>query len=310
MLLSVVIPCYRSQNTIRKVVELTMQEMTAFPEYTTEFILVNDASPDETGRVIWELARQYRNVRGIDLSRNFGQHNAIMAGLHYAQGDYILGMDDDLQTHPSQIPAFLRKMDEGYDVVFGVFRQRKFGFFKNLTSAAASKIQWHMVKRPRGIQASNFWCCRRYVRDEIVQYTNHSLYLQMLFFRTTSHIANIPIEHFARESGNSNYTFARSWKLFMGFTNYSVLPLRLSVLLGSICSLGGFIGAVTVLIRKLIYPDIAVGWSSLMCALLFLFGINFLMLGILGEYVGNLILDHSKTPQFVIRETINTGDSR
>ena len=306
MLLSVVIPCYNSQNTIRKVVELTRDIISTMDELKAEFILVDDYSPDGTMKEIWKLAEDYPEVKGIHLSRNFGQHNAIMAGLHFAHGDYILGMDDDLQTHPSQIPLFIEKMNEGYDVVFGIFRERKFGFIKNLESSAASFLQWHMVRRPRGIQASNYWCCRRYVRDEIIRYTNNSLYLQMLFFRTTSHIANIEIEHFARESGSSNYNFRKSLRLFMGFTNYSVVPLRISSVMGGLFSAAGFTGAVVVLIRKLIHPGIAIGWSSLMCALLVFFGITFLMLGILGEYIGNLILDQSKTPQFIIRDTVNT----
>ena len=306
MLLSVVIPCYNSQNTIRKVVELTREVTASIEDLKVEFILVDDYSPDGTREEIWKLAQDYPEVKGLHLSRNFGQHNAIMAGLHYAQGDYILGMDDDLQTHPSQIPAFIEKMEEGYDVVFGIFRQRKFGFFKNLTSRVASFLQWHMVRRPKGLQASNYWCCRRFVRDELIRYTNYSLYLQMLFFRTTSHIANIEIEHFARESGSSNYNFRKAFRLFMGFMNYSVVPLRISSVMGSLFSAAGFVGAVIVLIRKLLYPEIAIGWSSLMCALLVFFGITFLMLGILGEYIGNLILDQSKTPQFIVRDTVNT----
>ena len=305
MLLSIVIPCFNSERTIRQVVELSMEEIARIERYSCEFILVNDFSRDGTWTQIQRLCQDFPNVKGLNLSRNFGQHNAIMAGLHYAQGDYIMGMDDDLQTHPSQIPAILDGMKEDVDVVFGIFRQRQFGWLKNLTSAVASFIQWHMVSRPKGIEASNFWCCRRYVRDEVIKYTNCSLYLQMLFFRTTSRISNIRIEHFARESGQSNYTFRRSWRLFMGFLNYSVIPLKFSAWLGGFFSLLGFIFALVVVIRKLVHPDIAVGWSSLMSVILILFGITFLILGILGEYVGNMMLDFGRTPQFIVRDTFN-----
>lgn len=305
MLLSIVIPCYRSAHTIGKVVEQSMEVIGKTEGLDCEFILVNDCSPDDTFQAIRELGEKYPNVKGINLAKNFGQHNAIMAGLHQAKGDYIMGMDDDMQTHPSQIPAFIEKMNEGYDVVFGIYKKRKFSFVKNFTSKIASFIVWHMVERPKGLEASNYWCCRKYVRDEIVKYGGYNLYLQILFYRTTSNIANIEIEHFSREEGSSNYNFRKAFRLFMSFMNYTVIPLRISEVMGVLFSIGGFIGAIAVLAQKLLNPDVAIGWSSLMCAMLLFFGINFLMLGVIGEYVGKMILNQNKTPQFVIRETVN-----
>ena len=216
-----------------------------------------------------------------------------------------MGMDDDMQTHPSQIPAFIEKMNEGYDLVFGVFKKRKFGFMKNLTSRIASFIMWHMVERPKGLEASNYWCCRKYVRDELIQYDGYNLYLQILFYRTTGNIANIEIEHYAREEGQSNYNFRKSFKLFMSFMNYTVIPLRIATITGTLFSLAGFIGAIVVFVRKILDPTITVGWSSTMCVMMILFGFAFLMLGIIGEYIGKLILNVNKTPQYVVRETIN-----
>lgn len=305
MLLSIVIPCYKSAHTIGKVVEQSMEVIGKIDGLDCEFILVNDFSPDNTFQAIRGLAEKYPNVKGINLAKNFGQHNAIMAGLHEAKGDYIMGMDDDMQTHPSQIPAFIDKMKEGYDVVFGIYKKRKFSFIKNFTSKIASFIVWHMVERPKGLEASNYWCCRKYVRDELIKYTGYNLYLQILFYRTTGNIANIEIEHFSREEGSSNYNFKKAFRLFMSFMNYTVIPLRVATLMGTLFSAAGFIGAIIIFIRKLIDPAVAIGWSSLMCAMLVLFGITFLMMGIIGEYVGKLILNQSKTPQFVIRETVN-----
>ena len=118
-------------------------------------------------------------------------------------------------------------------------------------------------------------------------------------------IANIEIEHFAREVGQSNYTFRKGLKLFLSCLNFTVIPLRAATVLGCLFSVAGFIGAIAVLIQKLFAPEVAVGWSSLMCAMLVLFGFGFLMLGIIGEYIGKLILSVNKTPQYVIRETAN-----
>ena len=152
---------------------------------------------------------------------------------------------------------------------------------------------------------SSFWCCRKYVRDEVVKYDGYNIFLQVLFFRTTHNIANIEVERFAREVGTSNYNFRRGLKLFMSCLNFTVIPLRAATFFGTIFSAAGFIGAIVVLIRKLLDPTIAIGWSSLMCAMLVLFGICFLMLGIIGEYIGKLILNINKTPQYVVRETRN-----
>lgn len=305
MLVSIVIPCYNSEQTIGTVVDLAVAEFEKLENYDCEFVLVNDFSRDHTWDAIGTLAKRYPNVKGINLAKNFGQHNAIMAGLNYTEGDLILGMDDDMQNHPSQIPQFLEKMEEGYDIVFGVFKQRKFSVIKNITGAVSRFLLWHLLERPKHIQMSSFWCCRRYVRDEVVKYDGYNTFLQVLFFRTTHNIANIEIEHFAREVGESNYNFRRGLKLFLSCLNFTVIPLRLATIFGTLFSAAGFIGALVVLIRKILNPSIAIGWSSLMCAMLALFGISFLMLGIIGEYIGKLMLNINKTPQYVIRSTAN-----
>lgn len=305
MLVSIVIPCYNSEQTIGKVVELSVKEFVKMQGYECEFVLVNDFSRDGTWKAIEKLAAKYPNVKGINLAKNFGQHNAIMAGLQYTEGEFVLGMDDDMQNHPSQIPLFLDKMQEGYDIVFGVFKQRRFSVVKNITGAISRFLLWHLLERPKHIQMSSFWCCRRYVRDEVVKYDGYNTFLQVLFFRTTHNIANIEIEHYAREAGESNYNFRRGLKLFMSCLNFTVIPLRIATLLGTLFSAAGFIGALVVLIRKLINPAVTIGWSSLMCAMLVFFGFSFLMLGIIGEYIGKLILNINKTPQYVIRESAN-----
>ena len=305
MLVSIVIPCYNSEHTIGKVVELAIEEFQKLKDYECEFVLVNDYSRDDTWGAIHSLARKHPNVKGINLAKNFGQHNAIMAGMNYAEGDLILGMDDDMQNHPSQIPQFLDKIQEGYDIVFGVFKQRKFSWFKNLTGAVSRFLLWHLLDRPKHIQMSSFWCCRKFVRDEVVKYDGYNTFLQVLFFRTSHNIANIEIEHFEREVGTSNYNFRRGLKLFLSCLNFTVIPLRAATLFGTLFSAAGLIGAIIVFIRKLLDPSVATGWSSLMCGMLALFGITFLMLGIIGEYLGKLMLNINKTPQYVIREAEN-----
>ena len=305
MLVSIVIPCYNSEHTIEHVVDLCMEEFDHMEGYECEMVLVNDYSADGTFEAIKRAAEKYPNVTGISLAKNFGQHAAIMAGLHYVKGELVVGMDDDMQNHPSQIRQFLEKEKEGYDVVFGVFEERKFGFFKNLTGAVSRFLLWHLIDRPKDIQMSSFWLAKRYVIEKVKEYEGNDSFIQLLFFRVTHNIANINIEHFEREVGSSNYTFKKGLKLFMSFMNYSVIPLRVSTFFGVAFSGVGFVAALVVLIKKLLDPSIAVGWSSLMCVMLILAGIIFLMLGIIGEYIGKAILTISKTPQYVIRDIVN-----
>lgn len=310
MLVSIVIPCYNSEKTIGTVVELAIEEFERLDGYQCEFVLVNDYSRDGTWDTIRRLAEKHSNVKALNLAKNFGQHNAIMAAMNYAEGDLVLGMDDDMQNHPSQIPQFLNKIEEGYDIVFGVFRERKFSWFKNFTGAVSRFLLWHLLDRPKDIQMGSFWCCRKYVRDEIVKYDGYNIFLQVLFFRTTHNIANIEIEHFEREMGTSNYDFRKGMRLFLSCLNFTVIPLRAATFFGTLFSAAGFIGAVAVFIKKMIDPATTIGWSSLMCAMLVLFGICFLMLGIVGEYLGKLTLNINKTPQYVIREARNIKEEQ
>ncbi len=304
MLVSIVIPCYNSEQTIEKVVDLCMEQFEQMPGYECEMILVNDFSKDGTFDAICRAAEKYNNVTGINLAKNFGQHAAIMAGLHYVRGELVMAMDDDLQNHPSQIPLFLNKEKEGYDVVFGVFKERHFTRSKNITGAISRFLLFKMIDRPKELQMGSFWLARRYVIDKCLEYEGNGAFVQLLFFRTTHHIANIEIDHFDRAVGTSNYTFKKGLKHFMSMLNYSDLPLKLATFLGAVFAIVGFAAAIVVLIAKIINPSMQAGWPSIMCTLLILFGITFIILGILGEYIGRTLFAVNKAPQYVIRDVV------
>ena len=186
MLVSVVIPCYNSEKSIREVVELTMEEFRTIRGYEVEFVLVNDNSRDGTFREITALAEQYPNVRGISLMRNFGQHNALMCAMNYTHGDLILGMDDDMQTHPSQIRKILEKQTEGYDLVYGVYEKSANSAGKNLTSWFNKVSSRALLGRPKDIRSSNFWLITDKVRREVIKYRNYNPYVDGLFFSIIS----------------------------------------------------------------------------------------------------------------------------
>ena len=228
-----------------------------------------------------------------------------MAALNYAQGDLIVGMDDDLQTHPSQMYKLLDKAQEGYDLVYGNYAKRKNSFLKNLTSKFNKVTSRILLGRPKDIVSSNYWVITKLVRDEVIKYTNYNPYIDAIFYRVTSNIADVTIEHHQREQGSSNYTFRKLVKLWMAYWNFSVIPLRISSLLGILFSAAGFVGFVITFIRQLLDPSTQTGWASIMCALFLFFGFVLLVLGIMGEYLGKIMLCINNTPQYIIRETIN-----
>ena len=308
MLVSVVIPCYNSEKSIREVVALTIEEFRSIPGYEVEFVLVNDNSRDGTFREITALAQEYPNVHGISLMRNFGQHNALMCGMNYTHGDLILGMDDDMQTHPSQIRRILEKQTEGYDLVYGVYEKSANSAGKNLTSWFNRVSSRALLGRPKDIRSSNFWLITDKVRREVIKYRNYNPYVDGLFFRTTHNVGNVTIQHHKREYGSSNYTLKKMMKLWMAYWNYSVLPLRIASVLGAFTSLIGFIAALWTVIHRLIDPTITVGWSSTVSIMLIFFGFILLVLGIIGEYIGEIVLSINSTPQFVIRDMVNVPD--
>ena len=293
-LVSVVIPCYNSERSIAEVVELTMAEFAKLDGFDCR------------------LSERYPSVHGLSLMRNFGQHNGLMCAMNHVSGDYVLGMDDDMQTHPSQIAPILAKMGEGYDLVYGVYRKSTNGSIKNLTSWLNKKTSWLNKKtsrvllgRPKDIQSSNFWCITRQVCDEVVKYKNYSPYVDGIFYRVTHNIGNVTIEHHEREYGQSGYTLKKLVKQWMAYFNFSVIPLRIASIIGVISAVVGFVMAIVTIVRKLLDPTMLVGWASTISLMVFFFGLVLMVLGIIGEYVGDLVLAVNGTPQYIVRKKAN-----
>ncbi len=310
MLISIVIPCYYSEKTISKVVEMTIAEFDKREDCQCEFVLVNDGSTDGTYGEIEKLGKKYAFVKGINLLRNFGQHNALMAGLHYATGQYILGMDDDMQTHPSQIFRLVDTIMEGYDVVYGRYKKKKNSATKNLTSKLNEVSSRVLLGRPKNIVSSNFWIISKKIADEVIKYDGFNPYIDGIFYRITHNIGNVEVEHHKREVGTSNYTLMKLVRLWLAYWNYSVIPLRISSIVGGAMAAVGFVAAIVVVIRKIFDPSMLMGWASTICIMTFSFGLVLLSLGIIGEYLGKIILTINHTPQFIVRETVNMEEDR
>lgn len=310
MLYSVVIPCYKSSHTIRQVVEETAAELDRLNRTPYEFVLVDDFSPDG-GDTICELralADQYDYVTVVELAQNAGQHNAVMAGLNVAAGDALIAMDDDMQTHPSQLHKLFSAFDEGYDIVYGYYPEKKHSGFRNFGSWLNSTSFRVLIGKPKDLKTSSFWIIKKFVRDYVVQYKSQYTHLQGLFLRTSRNIKSVPVEHFDRAYGSSGYTFKKLVSLWSNVMGFSIVPLRIARNTGIFFALLSLLGALAIVLKKIIAPTSAVGWYSMMVAICFFSGLIMLFLGLVGEYLGRMYLGMTNNPQYVVREIYKGKD--
>ncbi len=300
--LSIVIPVYNGATTIGPLVDKLLDVLQG--EEKLQIVLVNDNSPsDNSAEVCRQLAQEKKLVTFIDLARNFGEHNAVMAGLHYALGDYIVIMDDDFQNPPEEALKLVetaRKND--WDVTYGNYIEKNHSIFRNLGSWFNGKVANLLLRKPPDLYLSSFKCLSAFIVKEIIRYRGPHPYLDGLALRATSRVGSVDVRHDARSAGTSGYTFRKLVRLWLNmFMNFSVTPLRFSSYLGFLFALVGLLMSVAVVMEKLLYPNLQVGWASLMCAVTTLSGIQLLLLGLVGEYLGALFLSVNDTPQFVVR---------
>lgn len=309
-LISFVIPCYKSALTINAVVDEIENTMKSIIAYEHEIILINDCSPDETYEVIQELGERNGKVKGINLAKNFGQHAALMAGFRYAKGDYVVCLDDDGQTPADEVDKLIAKLEEGYDAVYAKYDHKQHSGFRNFGSKLNELMTRVMLGKPKNLYVSSYFAVRRFVADEIVQYKNAYPYVIGLVLRTTKKITNVNVTHREREIGTSGYTLGKLINLWVnGFTSFSVKPLRIATMIGAICAFMGFAYGIYTIIKKFTNPAVPSGFSSLMSAIMFIGGMLMLMLGLIGEYIGRVYVCMNNSPQYVIRDTINTTET-
>ncbi len=309
-LVSFVIPCYRSAQTIGKVVEEIDTAMEKMPEYEHEIVLVNDSSPDETFEVIRELCARRKDICGINLARNFGQHAALMAGFRYIRGEIVVCLDDDGQTPADEVGKLLGEIEEGYDVVYAKYTHKQHSGFRNFGSKINELMTRIMLGKPKELYLSSYFAARRFVVDEMLRYTNPYPYVIGLVLRTTKNITNVEVSHREREVGTSGYTIGKLLGLwFNGFTAFSIKPLRVATAMGCITACGGFLYGIYTIIKKFVNPNVPVGFSAMMAALVFIGGMIMLMLGLIGEYIGRIYISLNNSPQYVIKECIGEKHS-
>lgn len=306
MKISFVIPCYRSEHTLETVVNEIRDKMLLMHKETYEIILVNDCSPDNTFAVIRKLCARDKRIIGLDHAKNFGQHAALMAGFHFVSGDVIVCMDDDGQTPADEVDRLLDRIEEGYDVVYAEYEDKRHSVFRNIGSSVNRKMTEVMLGKPRELYISSYFAAKRFVVDEMIKYQNAYPYVLGLVLRTTKNICNVKVTHRDRLEGISGYSLKRLTALWVnGFTSFSVMPLRIASYGGVFVAVMGFLYAVYTIISKVSNPDRVIGWSSTISIILILGGFTLLVLGMIGEYVGRIYISLNNSPQYVIRTVIN-----
>lgn len=306
MKLSFVIPCYRSERTIRTVVNELVETVKTRPGTDYEIILVNDCSPDGVWNVICDICQKNSNVHGISLARNFGQHAALMAGYRQCSGEYVISLDDDGQSSGNQLFRLVDALETGYDVVYADYPLKNESAFRLLGSHINSWMNEVMLEKPKDIVPNSYYIAKAFVIREIVKYENAFPYIDGLIFRVTKKIGKVDIIHRQREYGSSGYTLKKLVGLWLnGFTTFSVKPLRIATFCGVICACTGFLYGIIIVIQRLFDQTPIVGWSSMMAMILFIGGVIMMMLGMMGEYIGRIYICLNNSPQYVIREMIN-----
>ncbi|PKK40065.1 hypothetical protein ABB02_00571 [Clostridiaceae bacterium JG1575] len=306
MIYTITMACYRSAAFLENTVRETEEALAKLGIEDYELILINDGSPDETFAEITRIARTHPRILGLDLAKNMGQHNAILMGLREGSGEIFINLDDDLQTHPSQIGKLLEKLNEGHDVVYARYDHSSHSLKKRCTSWVHHQvIRWFLDKKDPWV-ATSFWAARRFVVEEMVTYCSEFTDIQATFVRVTKDVVNQPVAHFERCCGESGYTFKKSLKLWSATLNYTEKPALL-LLKGGALFIGVSFGAL------LLGGILGAFWGHhslyyLVCLLLLLLGLVAFVGGFLGLYASRILKVITAAPTGVKRTVVRSED--
>ena len=306
MKISFVIPCYNAAENIGLVLEEIRLSMERRPETDYEVIMVNDCSRDQTASVIGEMARRDPHLVLVDLAGNVGQANAILCGLNYVTGDYVMTSDDDGQTPVGRVFDFLAELEKGYDVVCARYiRRDQPSGFRRLGSVLNRAMSDWLIEKPKGTYMAAVFMARRFVTDEMIRYRQPYSYISGLILRITKNVGNLDVEQRGRASGQSGYTLKKLLALWMnGFTAFSIKPLRLCARAGALFAALSFLAGLVTLLAKLLAPGVAVLGFVILEALFFTCGLQLLFLGLVGEYIGRIYMCINQSPQYVVKELV------
>lgn len=302
--LSIVIPVFRGEKTIARLVHALIDQLATW--HQLEIVLVNDGSPDRSADVCRSLAEQFAFVKFLNLSRNFSEHNAVMAGLNHTTGDFVVIMDDDFQNPPGEVHKLVDEISKGYDVVYSRYAKKQHHWLRNLGSRVNDRVAVLLLDKPRDLYLSSFKILSRFVVNELIKYDGPYPYIDGLVLRFTRNYSQVLVAHDPRREGRSGYTLGKLVSLYLNmFTNFSILPLRFASCAGLASAALGLVLACYFVVEKILHPELPAGWASMIVSLFIMAGIQLFSLGMIGEYLGRLFLKDNGRPQFVVREALN-----
>jgi len=301
MQLTVVIPVYNSERTIKPLVDRLQQ---CLQKERFDVVLVNDGSADQSESVCEQLTRHYDNVRFVSLRRNFGEFNAVLCGLTHARGKYTAIIDDDFQNPPEAILTLMDVAVEGsYDVVYSRYAQKKHHWFRNLGSWLVNTLTTYSLGKPKGLYLSSFKLIEQDVVAEIVKYTGPYPYIDGLIFRVTRNVGSVEVPHLDRVEGRSNYTVKKLVGLFLNvLIGYSLWPIRLFTVVGFSLLIVSILAGFGLLLGRLTDTLSAPGWAIISWSVWMATSLVLTFLGIVGEYIGKLFMTNSGLPPYVEKQ--------
>jgi glycosyltransferase involved in cell wall biosynthesis len=310
-LLSVVVPVHDEQETLEELVRRLTAALDDLAGLDGEIILVDDGSRDMSYPLMLQIARREPRVKVVQLSRNFGHQIAITAGVELARGDAVIVMDSDLQHPPELIPEFVRRWEEGFDIVYGVMQQRSEDWFKRVTARAFYALLRKLTKVEMPAAAGDFRLIDRVAVDAFVSMRERDRYVRGMFAWLGFQQTGIDYVPPARYAGTSKYTVRRMARLaFDGIFSFSIYPLRVVLALGLIVSLISFVVGVVSGISKYVGIYTVPGWTTIVVVVTFIGGIQLVVLGGIGEYIGRIYEEVKRRPLYVIRRTHGFGENR
>ena len=301
--LSVVIPIYNSAGCLQELHDRLTGVLEDISE-TYEIIMVDDASPDESWAAMQDLHARDPRVKIVQQMRNFGQHKAILCGMQYASGEFVITMDDDLQHPPEEIPKLVDGLrnDDTLDVVIGSYDVKQHSWFRNLGSKAVHAATSYVFARGKGLKFTSFRIMRRNVVRGILRHRIDCPRISQIILLTTNRIANVSVRHDPRGHGRSGYTVGRLVSDALdNILSNSSLPLQIVSYVGFLCSLLSVALGVYYLYKYLFVGVGIAGWTTIVLLMLFFFGILFFSVGIVGEYLIRILREAKRSPRYLTR---------
>lgn len=303
--LSLVVPVYFEQEVILQFLKETKEELDKLP-ITYEYVFVDDGSADKTVEIIKEQSKLDNRIKLVVFSFNHGKAAAISAAIAHASGDYLLYMDPDLQDPPIEIPRFLEEIEKGYDLVWGIRKEKKDSFLNR----QFSKIFWGTLNKftglniPKGVAVMRMF--NKEFADEFLKYNETNRFIEGIFIAISKNWTTLEIGQRERFAGTTKFNFKRKMQLaFDAIFDFSELPLKMTVRFGMALVGLGAIGLFILIISKLFFVDFQAGWPSIIASIIIVFGLQLFFLGIVSLYIGRIYKEVKRRPLYSVKDKIN-----